>query len=259
LDLSIVIINYRMGYLLEACFNSIYSLKHKIEYEVILINKPSDDGAEKICENYPGLKLVTFDTFGISVMRNEGIRHCKGRYILILDADTEVKEGSFDALVEFMDSNPEAGVAGGKTFRPNGSIEYSCKRFYTPLTILFRRTRLGVWFPNNRWVRWHLMLDEDHNTTLECDWVAGACFLIRRELFDDIGLFDNSFYFGFEDVDFCYRAKKAGWRVRYVPDCNIIHHVQRKSVGFNKLSFEHLKSGFHYLWKNKILRKWKRK
>ena len=252
MDLSIVIINYRMGHHLGPCLKSIYEGDHQLEYEVILVNKPSDDGTEKFAEIYPQLRLIPFEKFGISIMRNEGVRHSRGRYVLILDADTEVKNGSLDALVRFMDENPDTGVAGGKTFRPDGSMEYSCKRFYTPLTILFRRTPLGSWFPGNRWEKQHSMEDEDHDKPLECDWVAGACFLMRREAFEQIGLFDKTFYFGFEDVDFCYRVKKGGWRVRYVPDAVIIHHVQRKSSGLNKLTWEHIKSGLRFWWKNYV-------
>lgn len=255
MDLSIVIINYRMGHHLGPCFKSIFTGDHTISCEVILVNKPSEDGSEKFAEIYPQLKYVTHDKFGISVMRNVGIREAQGRYILILDADTEVMPNSLDDLVEFMDAHPEAGIAGGKTIHPDGTMEYSCKRFYSFLTILFRRTPLGGWFPNNRWNRWHLMLDEDHSKTLECDWVAGACFLMRRKTIDQVGLFDETFYFGFEDVDFCFRAKRAGWSVFYVPSSVIIHYVQRKSLGFNQFSWEHLKSGLRFWWKHYVRHK----
>jgi len=254
LDLSIVIINYRMGHHLGSCLSSIFSGQRNLSFEVILVNKPSGDGAENFADQYPDLKFIPCDTFGISVMRNVGIRHSEGRYVLILDIDTEVKPGTLEGLVRFMEKHPEVGVAGGKTIHPDGVMEYSCKRFYTPFTILFRRTPLGVWFPKNRWERWHLMMDEDHDQALECDWVAGACFLIRRETCNQIGLFDESFYFGFEDVDFCFRAKCAGWTVRYVPGALIIHHVQRKSLGFNMLSWEHLKSGLRFWWKHYVRR-----
>ncbi len=241
-----------MGRLLVNCLASIFATGHRLDFEVILVNKPSDDGAEKFAEQYPALRLITYPTFGISKMRNVGIRNTRGRYVLILDADTEVKPGALDTLADFMDAHPRVGVAGGKTIHPDGSLEYSCKRFYTPLTILFRRTPLGRWLPNNRWERRHLMLDEDHNKPLMCDWVAGACFLMRRETIDQIGLFDESFYFGFEDVDWCFRARRAGWTVRYIPSATIIHHVQRKSLGFNRLSWEHLKSGLRFWWKHYI-------
>jgi len=243
-----------MAHVLEPCLRSLFSGGNRCLFEVILVNKPSQDGAEQLVERYPDLRLVSHDQFGMSVMRNAGIRVSQGRYILILDADTELKPGTLDALTSFMDAHPRTGVAGGKTFRPDGSLEFSCKRFYTPITIFFRRTPLGAWFPHNRWERRHLMLDEDHEKPLECDWVAGACFLIRREVLEQVGLFDESFYFGFEDVDFCYRAKKAGWEVRYVPSAAIIHHVQRRSVGFNKLSWEHLKSGLRFWWKHYLRR-----
>ena len=252
MDLSIVIINYKMGQHLGPCLSAIFSGNDQVAFEVILVNKSSGDGAENARNQYPSLKYIPYHKFGISAMRNVGIRNSRGRYILILDIDTEVKPGSVDELVKFMQNHPSTGVAGGKTIRPDGSLEYSCRRFYTPLTVLFRRTPLGVWFPDNKWERWHLMKDEDHDRELECDWVAGACFLIRRETLDQIGLFDESFYFGFEDVDFCFRARRAGWTVRYVPNALIVHHVQRKSLGFNPMSWEHLKSGLRFWWKHYV-------
>lgn len=255
MDVSIVLINYRMAHLLTPCLKSIYSGGNQLSFEVILVNKPSEDGAEKLTEEFKDLRLIPFPKFGISIMRNEGIRAAKGRYILILDADTESHPQALDALFKFMESHPDVGVGGGKTVRPDGSLEFSCKRFYTMMTIFSRRTPLGSWFPNNRWERRHLMLDEDHNCPLECDWVAGACFIIRREVIEQIGYFDDTFYFGFEDVDFCFRAKKAGWKVQYIPSAVIIHHVQRKSLGFNTLSWEHFKSGVRFWWKHYILKK----
>lgn len=252
MDLSVVIINYRRGHHLGPCLKSLFSSVLSISFEVILVNKPSGDGAEEFAGKYDKLTLVPYDKFGIGVMRNVGIRKSQGRYILILDSDTEVKPDTLQELVCFMDLHPNVGIAGGKTVRPDGSLEYSCKRFYTPLTIIFRRPPLGVWFPNNPWNRRHLMMDADHSKALECDWVAGACFIIRRKTIDQIGLFDDSFYFGFEDVDLCFRAKKAGWSVQYVPQALIVHHVQRKSLGFNKLSWEHLKSGLRFWWKSYV-------
>ncbi len=253
-DLSVVIIHYNMRHHLEKCLPTIFEKAFSCSYEILLVNKPSGDGTEELIEqHYPGVRLISHDTFGISEMRNVGIRHARGRYIVMLDADTEVLGGAFDAMVDFMDAHPGVGGAGLKTLRPDGTLEYNAKRFYTLMTILIRRTPLGGWFKNNRWDRRHLMLDKDHDTAFECDWMAGACYLMRRKAIEQVGLFDDTFYFGFEDVDWCFRAKKAGWTIMYIPHPAIIHHVQRSSAGkINRMAIEHLKSGLRFYIKHYV-------
>lgn len=253
IDLSVVIINFRMRQHLERCLPSIFDKRFRCKYEIIIVNKPSGDGTESfIQDKFPQVKLIQHAIFGIAEMRNVGIRHSRGRYILMLDADTIVLDGAFDKMVEFMDSHPDVGGAGAKTLRPDGSLEYNAKRFYTLWTIIVRRTPLGRVFPNNRWDRAHLMLDRNHDEPFECDWMAGACYLMRRKSIEEIGLFDEKFYFGFEDVDWCYRAKKAGWKIMYIPHPSIIHYVQRSSAGsLNRMAFEHLKSGIRFYLKHR--------
>ena len=248
LDLSVVIINWRQRYHMERSLPSIFNKNFSLKFEVILINKPSDDETENfIKENYPEVKLIEHQKFGIAEMRNVGIINSQGRYILMLDADTEVLYASFDKMIKFMNEHPETGGAGGKTLKPDGNLEYSCKRFYSLPAILMRRTPLGKIFPHNKWDKNHLMMDKNHNEIFEIDWMAGACFLMRRKTIEQVGIFDEHFYFGFEDVDWCYRAKKLGWKIHYIPDACIIHYVQRSSAkGFNKMAFQHLKSGLRF-------------
>jgi len=252
IDLSIVIINYRMRHMLERCLKSIYSQNFKISFEVILVNTISQDGTpEMIKEHFKDVKLINTNRFAVALSRNVGLKASSGRYILMLDADTIVLPGTFDEMVEFMDTHSDAGGAGSKTIAPDGRLEFSCRTFYTLPVILFRRTFLGTLFPDSRVIREHLMMDWDHNSVREVDWVAGASFIIRRETVERIGIFDEKFIFGFEDVDWCYRAKKDGWKVYYFPKGKIIHAVQRASArGFNRMAVEHLKSAFIFYRKN---------
>ncbi len=252
LDLSVVMINYRMRRHLSMSLPSIFEKNFETRFEVILVNKPSSDGTEElIAQQFPQVKLISHDRFGIAEMRNVGIRQSGGRYVMMLDADTVVLDDAFDAIVDFLEEHSDVGGAGAKTLRPDGSLEYNAKRFYTLMTILMRRTPLGSLFPHNRWDREHLMLDKDHDSAFECDWVAGACYLMRRKAIEQVGLFDQSFYFGFEDVDWCFRAKKSGWKIMYIPHPSLVHHVQRSSAGtLNRMAFEHLKSGLRFYWKH---------
>lgn len=252
IDLSVVIINYRMRHLLEKCLRSIYSQHFNIDFEVILVNTYSEDKTPVMVKEYfPGVQLINTSRFGVALSRNVGLKASSGRYILMLDADTIVLTKAFDEMVEFMDRHPDAGGAGSKTVTPDGRLEYSCRTFYTIPIIIFRRTFLGSLFPNSKVLQRHLMMDWDHNSVREVDWVAGASFLMRREAVNRIGFFDEKFIFGFEDVDWCYRAKKDGWKIYYFPQGKIVHFVQRSSAkGFNRMAFEHLKSAFIFYRKN---------
>ena len=114
----------------------------------------------------------------MSISHNRGIAEARGRYVLNLDSDTEVLPGSFERLVEFMDGHPECGAAAAKLINDDRSLQYSCRWFYPPAAILWRRTPLGRWFPDAAPVRHHLMMDWDHNDVREIDWMLMAGFII---------------------------------------------------------------------------------
>ncbi len=247
-DLSIILINWRMGHDVAGVLPSIAGHERHCRVETILVNKPSGDGTEQlVAEKHPWVRLISHEIFGIAEMRNVGLRAARGRYCLILDADTELLPGCLDALVAFMDANRRVGGCGGHTTRLDGQIEYNVKRFYDLTTVVVRRSPLQKFWPNNPWNRRHLMMDKDHERPFHGDWMAGACFCMRREAIEQVGLFDEKYYFGFEDVDWCWRAKRAGWRIAFNPRARIIHKVQRLSDrGLNRLALEHLKSGLRF-------------
>jgi len=217
-----------------------------------VVNKPSEDQTpEWLAEQYPWVRHVSHPVFGFAEMRNVGILNSRGRVVLMLDADTEVLPGCFDAFVDFFGRHEKVGGAGGHTRRRDGSFEYNVKRFYTLTTIAVRRSPLMRWWPDNPWNRHHLMMDKDHERPFYGDWMAGACFAIRREAVEQVGLFDTSMHY-FEDVDWCHRARKAGWKIAFVPQARIVHLVRRESAqGINRQALVHLRSAIRFWWKNR--------
>lgn len=258
LDLSIVIIHYRMLRPLLKCLESIYGREWNVAFEVLIIHKPSgDDSRRRIVEAYPLVEIIQTRQFGIAAMRNLGIERAMGRVLCMLDADAEVLPGALDNLVEFIYSTERAAGAGPKTLRPDGSLEPSCRRFYTMRTVLARRTPLRRLVSGEKLERLHLMEDWDHETVREVDWVAGACLVMSRDAVRAIGTFDEAYVYGFEDVDWCYRARQLGRAVYYVPHASIVHHVQRKSArGVNWMTLEHVKSAVHFYHKHRRQRRW---
>ena len=250
LDLSIIIVGYNSSEPLTECFRSLEACPDRVTREIILVDNASTDRTvEMVREAFPAVHVyANTANVGLSRAVNRGIRESRGRYVLVLNPDVEVAAGSLDALVGFMDATPTAGLAGSKLLNSDGTLQMSCRSFYTFWTLLLRRTVLGKIFRRSRSIRHHLMLDYDHATAREVDWVLGACMVVRREALADVGGMDERFFLYFEDVDWCYRMWRGGWTVWYVPDSVMHHRHARDSArpGVNRLLIAHLISLLHF-------------
>jgi GT2 family glycosyltransferase len=252
LDVSIVIISWKMKNLLYKCLQTIYKFTDGLSFEIIVIDNNSNDGtSQMIEENFPQIKLIkNFQNRGVAPARNQGIKMAQGKYIFILDADTELIENSLKHLYDFMEKTPDAGIVGCKLVDKNLNLQFSCKRFPSLLAFLFRRLEWINFIKNSKTLKHHTMQDWDHGQIKEVDYLIGACQFFRRGLIDQIGFYDDKIFYGPEDIDFCLRIWKAGWKVYYYPFTQIIHHEQRitKKKLFSKISFNHF-IGIFYLYK----------
>jgi len=252
--LSVVIVTWNQKKKLEKCLWSIYNQEHSLPPEVVVVDNNSLDRTPEVLEKFPKIKKVKNQiNRGVAVARNQGIAKAQGKYLMMLDDDTHVYPGCFEKVISFMDKNPDCWCAGTKTLNDRGELEYNARTFYTLPIILFRRTFLERFLPSNRFTRRHLMTDWDHNTSSEVDWVAGASYVMRREAIDKIGPFDEGYFFGFEDMDWCYRVHAAGKKVFYIHDAIIVHSAQRSSRKiFSKKAFSHLLSTFRFYYRNHL-------
>lgn len=254
--LSVVIITWNQCRKLENCLKSIFndkSVKNKKDYEIIVIDNASTDNTISMLEKFSKkIELIkNKKNRGVAPTRNQGIRVARGKYIMMLDDDTEVKKGCFNNMVKFMDSHEDCWCAGTKQLRPNGKLEYNARTFYDLPTIIARRTPLGRFMENK--IKKHLMMDWDHNSSREVDWVAGGSFIMRKYAINKIGILDENYFFGFEDVDWCYKVKLAGKKVYYIHDAMIVHYVQGSSRRlFSKKVVNHLLSAVRFYWKFKL-------
>ncbi len=251
-DISIVIISWKMRDLLERCLKTIYNFTSDVSFEVIVIDNNSQDGTSEMVEKlFPQIKLIkNSENRGVAPARNQGIKETKGKYILILDADMELIDNSIKHLYDFMEKNPDAGIVGCKLVDKDFNLQSSCKRFPTLLAFLFRRMEWIDAVRNSKTLRHHTMEDWDHNEISTVDYLIGACQFFRREVIEKIGMYDEKIFYGPEDIDFCLRIWKAGWKVYYYPFTKIIHHEQRitKKNLFSKISFKHI-AGIIYLYR----------
>ena len=253
MDLSIVIVTYNSRIPVERCLASLERHPASASAETIVVDNASSDGAAAMVrERFPGVRVIAnAQNRGYSRGVNQGIRSSAGRLILILNPDIVVGEGSIDRLTAFMADHPDTGIAGAKLVYPDGTLQYSARAFYTLSALLYRRTVLGRIFPRAKPIRDHLLMDDDHTVSREVDWVIGACMLVRRAALERVGEMDERFFLYFEDLDWCYRMKQHGWKVRYVPDAVMVHTYERSSARsvFRKPFIIHLLSLLRYFEK----------
>ncbi|MFZ5995729.1 MAG: glycosyltransferase family 2 protein [Thermodesulfobacteriota bacterium] len=254
-DVTIGIATWNAAGLLRDCLTSIVKNVTGLTYEVVVVDNGSVDGTPDIMrDEFPDFIFIRNQSNeGVARARNKCLDVTDSRYVILLDVDTIIHPGSLETLVEVMDRHPHAGIGGPMLLNPDNSIQLSCRTFQTPLTVLFRGTLLGRLFPKSSFVKSHLMTDWDHRDIRSVDWMMGACHIIRRETLTDIGKLDQGFFYLYEDVEYCWRARKKRWDVLYIPQSRITHIYQRQSAcRFNIMTIRHIKSicrfmGIRYL------------
>jgi hypothetical protein len=172
-------------------------------------------------------------------------------FVIILDVDTEVHPGSLDALVRTMKEHPDAGIAGPKLVYGDGRLQHSCRPFPSPWNIAIEGAFLRDWLPRSRFVKEYTMEDWDHGELREVDWMYGAALIIRKSALDRVGLFDEGFFYLYEDIDLCFRVKKGGMKILYDPRAVVTHFLPRERKGILHARIGiHCRSILRYLLKD---------
>lgn len=249
-DLSIVLLVWQDRAFLQACLGSIALAQQGLAIEIVLVeNGVVLDASEYASDKNLTLRVIRNATNrGVAPARNQGLQAAQGRYVMILDVDTVVTQDALVTLVRFMDGNERVGLAGLRLQDAAGNLQYTCRRLPTVWTKVLRRVP-------TKWAQ-DALADEmlttyDHQTPRAVDYVIGACQVIRRTALEQVGWLDEQFFYGPEDVDYCVRMWKRGWRVMYVPDAVVVHNEQRltKRSTFSKLSVIHAVGLARYFWK----------
>jgi len=227
LDLSIIIVNYNVKEFLQNLLDSIDKASTNISKEIIVIDNASDDGSiEVIKEKFPSVKLIENKiNIGFGRANNQGLTIAKGKYILFVNPDCIVSEDTFDNMISFFESNSECGLAGCKILNSDGTLQLACRRsFAGPWTSFTKVTGLSNLFPKSKIFARYNLTYLDENKTYEVDAVSGSFMMIRKEVYEKVGGFDEQFFMYGEDLDLCYRVQKAGYKVYYVHNTQIIHY-----------------------------------
>jgi len=179
---------------------------------------------------FPGVRVMAnAENVGFTRGNNEALAEAQGRYLFLLNPDTELRPGALQALIDYMEAHPRVGIVGPRLFYGDGTPQSSRRRFPTLATAFLESTKLQQWFPRNRVLTRYYMLDTSDDATQEVDWVNGSAMFVRRQVYEQIGGFDEAFFMYSEELDWCYRAKQAGWQVVYLPTAQVTHYEGKSS------------------------------
>lgn len=242
--LSVVIVNYNVRPFLENCLHSVQKAMTGIDGEVFVVDNASDDGSiEMVREKFPGVKLIDNPAnIGFAAANNLALGVTKGEFILLLNPDTIVQEDSLSVMLRFLRENKSVGLAGCKILNPDGSLQLACRRsFPTPWVAFTKIIGLSAIFPNTRLFGKYNLEYLDPDQSYEVDAVSGSFMFVRRKAYEDAGNLDEQFFMYGEDLDWCYRIKKAGWIIYYVHETKVIHFkgesVRRSDINELKLFY----------------------
>lgn len=225
LDVSIVIVNWNTKKVLADCLNSIFKETKGLNFEVIVVDNASRDGsADMIKQDFPQVHLVSNSkNRGFAAANNQAMAVAGGRYILLLNSDTIVLGNCIAETISFADDNPTAAVVGCRVLNHDRTLQPTCFMFPSLLNMLLSGSYLYKLFPRSRFWGREQMTWWDRHDIREVDVVTGCFMLVRRDAINQVGLMDERFFMYCEETDWCYRFKKADWKVLFTPDAEIIH------------------------------------
>ncbi|MGQ9637797.1 MAG: glycosyltransferase family 2 protein [Thermodesulfobacteriota bacterium] len=248
-DLSIIIVNWNTKEELLRSLESIYQNKGKANEEIIVVDNGSQDGSmEELKKVFPSVLIIQNErNLGFAKAVNQGLQIASGRYFLLLNPDTGLKEGVIEELYFFMEKHPEIGLIGPQLLNDDGSKQNSIANFPSLATELFNKSLLRWLFPKHFPGK-----EEEYTEPIEVDSVIGACIMVRKKAIEEVGLLDEDYFLFFEETDWCYRMKKAGWKIYHVPKVKVFH-FQGKSVEKEKVrsKVEYYRSRYLFFKKHK--------
>ena len=251
MELTVLIVSYNAKIQLKHCLQSLYNQTSHRPIEVIVVDNASTDGSlPMVIRDFPEVVAIASpDNFGFSGGNNLGMREAKGEYVLLLNNDAFVNSGAVDTMLGIMKEKPDVGVLGPLLRNEDGSVQISYGDMINFRAQAIQKLVSTFYERGNRIFRAYI---EKRSKQVDFpDWVSGACMMLRTELLDKVGYFDDCFFMYNEDVDYCERVRRAGYRVLYTPDAEVTH-LRGKSTETNreKANFEYRRSQLYFYKKH---------
>ncbi|MDR4503549.1 MAG: glycosyltransferase family 2 protein [Candidatus Scalindua sp.] len=227
-DISFIIVNWNTRDILINCLHSIYHTAKDIDFEICVVDNNSHDGSqEAVRKHFPDITLIeNRSNTGFAYANNQALRIMEGRFAVLLNSDTVLKEGAITTLHSFMKESPETGVAGVQLLNEDGSKQNSIDNFPALETELLNKSFLRLLFP-----RKYPSKIRNLDKPTEVNSVIGACIMVRKEAIDEVGILDDDYFFFLEETDWCFRMLRKGWKVHHVPSVRVLHlagHSKKK-------------------------------
>jgi N-acetylglucosaminyl-diphospho-decaprenol L-rhamnosyltransferase len=230
-DLAIVVVSTNEAHWLEGCLSSVFDRAGGAKLDVIVVDNSSTDGTRELVESsFPQARVVGSPNQGFAYGNNRGLEQAHARYALLLNPDTEIVEGTFAELVELLDARPQVGLAGVRQVTADGTLWPTIHRFPSATRALGEALFSERWPIHPAWAGERVLDWDAYEREGECDWTSGSFMLVRMEALLGAGLLDERFFIYCEEPDLCLRIKRAGWRVRHLPQMTIVHHAGKGGV-----------------------------
>lgn len=243
IDLSIVVVNWNVRDLLRRCLHSILAPAvpdapgtwrmpgRGYRFEVLVVDSASaDSSVEMVRAEFPAVQVYASDkNLGYTGGNNLGIAESRGRFVLLLNPDTQVLDDAPGTMWAYLEEHPEVGVVGPQLRYADGRVQSSRRRFPTLATALIESTLVQKWLPQHSILRDYYVLDRPDDAVSEVDWLNGSCLLIRRGVIEKVGLLDEGYFMYSEELDWQKRIQSAGWKVVYLPTAQVIHYEGKSS------------------------------
>jgi len=228
MNLSIIVVNWNSVDYLRACLASVYQTVREIEFEIIVVDNASGDGCEAMLQReYPEARLIAATrNLGFARANNVGSLHSQGDVLLFLNPDTVVIGDALEKMFRWLQEHPSVGALGACLLNTDGSVQQSCVQPFPTLVNQFVDAHLlRHWFPRWKlWGTWPLLDPEHPAAEFEVDAISGACFMVRRAVFESVGRFTEEYFMYSDDLDLSYKVRHAGYSVVCLSDCFVTHH-----------------------------------
>ena len=224
-ELSVCIVTLEGRDKVLACLKSLFAKTHLDMYVVVVDNASEDGTPEAIAEHFPQVQLIrNSKNVGYGRAVNQGLKAEQARYHVLLNPDATLENNALELLRDFMEANPQAGIASPRVLNSDGSLQYQCRRGEArPGEVFAYFLGLSRLFPKDPRFTGYLLTHLNNEVVNEVKAVSGSCMMIRRKVIDQIGVLDERYFAYQEDADYCFTARKAGWKIYYVPEPRIVH------------------------------------
>lgn len=230
-DLSIITVSTNEAQWLRPCLSTVFSHIGDVSVDVVVVDNDSRDGtADLVAAEFPDARVVWSRNHGFSHANNRALMTCNARYVLFLNPDTEIIEGSFAELVRMMDARPTVGLVGVRQMTADGRLDRTIRRFPNALRALGDALSAERLPRRPHWLGERELNPASYEREFVCDWTSGSFMLARREAIESAGYLDERFFMYSDETDFCRRIKTAGWEIRHLPSMTILHHEGKAGV-----------------------------